>query len=54
MSDSIIKNYNPKLEYWCGLKFRQIIYDSDVDGKSSEIFKNKIINHSHLYFIVID
>ena len=42
------------MEDWSGLKYKQVLYDSDVDGKSSEIFKNKIINHSHLYFIVID
>ena len=54
MNVSIVKSYIPKLEYWCGLKYGQVLYDSDFDGKSSEIFKNKIINHSHLYFIVID
>ena len=54
MNNSSIKYNIPELENWSGLKYKQILYDSDVDGKSSEIFKNQIINHSHLYFIVID
>ena len=54
MYNSSIKYNIPELENWSGLKYKQILYDSDVDGKSSEKFKNKIINHSHLYFIVID
>ena len=49
----IIKNI-PTLEEWSGLKYHQILYDSEIDGKSSEIFRKKIINHSHLYFIIID
>ena len=54
MNNSFVKNNITTLEDWSGLKYKQVLYDSDVDGKSSEIFKNKIINHSHLYFIVID
>ena len=54
MYNSSIKYNIPELENWSGLKYKQILYDNDVDGKSSEKFKNKIINHSHLYFIVID
>ena len=54
MYNSSIKYNIPELENWSGLKYKQILYDSDVNGKSSEKFKNKIINHSHLYFIVID
>ena len=54
MNNPFIRSYIPTLEDWSGLKYGQVLYDSDVDGKSSEIFKNKIINHSHLYFIVID
>ena len=49
-----IVNNIPILEEWCGYKYKEIIYDSFKDGKSSEIFRNKIINHSHLYFIIID
>ena len=30
------------------------LWCSEIDGKSSEIFRNRIINHSHLYFIVVD
>ena len=52
-NEYIIKNI-PILEEWSGYKYNQIIYDSDKDGKINEIFKNKIINHSHLYFIIID
>jgi len=48
-----VNNMN-KLEEWSGLKFKQVLYDSERDGKSSEIFRNKTLNHSHLYFIVID
>ena len=54
MDNSFIKYKISTLENWCGLKYKQVLYDSDVDNKSSEIFRNKIINHSHLYFIVID
>ena len=54
MDNFYVKQNIPTLEDWSGLKYKQILYDSDVDGKSSQIFRNKIINHSHLYFIVID
>ncbi len=49
----IVNNFN-KLEEWSGLKYHQILYDNDIDDKSPQIFRNKIMNHSHLYFIVID
>ena len=42
------------MEEFCGYKFKEIIFDSNEDGKTNEIFKNKIINHSYLYFIIID
>ncbi len=42
------------LEEYSGYKYKEIIYDSNKDGKSSSIFRNKIINRSHLYFIIID
>ena len=54
MDISFIKSNILTLEDWSGLKFKKVLYDSDVDGKSAEIFKKKIINHSHLYFVVID
>ena len=54
MDNFSIKENISKLEEWSGLKYRQVLYDSDVDGQSSQIFQDKIINHSHLYFIVID
>ena len=31
-----------------------VLYDSDIDGKDSSIFRNKIMNHNQLYFIIID
>ena len=31
-----------------------VLYDSDIDGKDSLIFRNKIMNHNQLYFIAID
>ena len=31
-----------------------VLYDSDIDGKDSSIFRNKILNHNQLYFIAID
>ena len=49
-----IINNIPILEEWSGLKYKEILYDSNKDDKSSEIFRNKIINHQHLYFIIID
>ena len=38
------------LDEYSGLKYKEIIYDSNIDGKSSETFRNKIINHSKLYY----
>ena len=31
-----------------------VLYDSDIDGKDSSIFRNKIFYHDQLYFIAID
>ena len=42
------------LETWSGHQVNNVLYDSDIDGKDSQIFRNKILNHQHLYFIVID
>ena len=39
---------------WSGQKFNSILYDSNVDDNNTETFRNKIMNHQHLYFIVID
>ena len=44
----------PKLEEWCGKKYSSVLYDSDIDGKDSSIFRKKIMNHNQLYFIAID
>ena len=43
-----------KLEEWCGNKFSNVLYDSDIDGKEGKMFRSKILNHQHLYFIIID
>ena len=42
------------LEEWSGHQMNRVLYDSDKDGKDSSIFREKIINHEHLYFIVFD
>ena len=42
------------LETWSGKKYSEVLYDSDIDGKDSSIFRNKIMNHNQLYFIIID
>ena len=52
-NEFIVNNFN-KLEEWSGLNYKEVIYDSEKDGKSDQTFRNKIMNHSHLYFIVID
>ena len=52
--DDVVKQNIPTLEEWSGLKYKQVLYDSDIDGKSSEIFRNKILKHKQLYFIVKD
>ena len=49
----VVNNMN-KLEEWCGKKYSSVLYDSDIDGKDSSIFRNKILNHNQLYFIAID
>ena len=53
-NEHVYKNLS-KLEEWSGHQMDQVLYDSDIDGKSSSsIFRRKILRHSHLYFIVID
>ena len=49
-----VVNNIPKLEEWSGKKYSSVLYDSDIDGKDSSIFRNKILNHNQLYFIAID
>ena len=43
-----------QLETWSEKKYSSVLYDSDIDGKDSSIFRNKIMNHNQLYFIIID
>ena len=47
-------NNIPTLEEWCGLKYSQVLYDSDIDGTDSVTFRERIMNHEHVYFIIID
>ena len=49
-----VVNNIPKLEEWSGKKYSSVLYDSDIDGKDSSIFRNKILNHNQLCFIAID
>ena len=35
-------------------KYRNNIYNSYVNNKDNEIFRNKIINQIYLYFIIVD
>ena len=42
------------LEEWSRCMYNCVVYDSDIDGKDTMVFKNKLLNHSHLYFIAID
>ena len=49
-----VVNNIPKLEEWSGRKYSTVLYDSDIDGKDSSIFREKIMNHNQLYFIAID
>ncbi len=34
-----INNNIPILEEWCGLKYKEVLFDSEINGKSSEIFR---------------
>ena len=49
-----IRDNNYKLKEWSGCKLGRRLYDSNIDGKDSSIFRKKIMNHNQLYFIVID
>ena len=42
------------LEEWSGKKYSSVLYDSDIDGKDTSTFRDKIMNQSQLYFIVVD
>ena len=42
------------LEMWSHCDYDKVLYDSEVDGKDGAVFRNKILRHDHLYFIVID
>ncbi|KAL7715878.1 TLDc domain-containing protein [Entamoeba marina] len=43
------------LKQWSGKTNLSIIYDTDIDGgQSNEIFINKVLNKSNLYFVTFD
>ena len=55
--DKHVTNNIKTLEEWSGYQYdidKSVIFDSDRDGKLNTIFRKKIANHEHLYFIVID
>ena len=57
LSDAYYKyvvNSIPKVEEWCGCKYNSVLYDSDVDSKEIKTFKERVMNQSHLYFIIVD
>ena len=45
-NEYVINNIT-QLETWSGKKYSSVLYDSDIDGKDSSIFRNKIL-HSQL------
>ena len=49
----ILKNVD-LLEEWSNKKCDEVLYDSEYDGNKGSIFREKILNHEHLYFIIID
>jgi len=53
-NNEYIYNNLKTLETWSGHQVNTVLYDSDIDGKDSSIFRNKIMNHNQLYFIIID
>ena len=49
-----IMNNKSVLEEWSGKTFNRVLYDSDNDDKKASTFREKIMNHGQLYFIVFD
>ena len=49
-----IKEVFNKLEELSGCKYDKVLYDSDYDYKDNFTFRNAVLNHQHLYFIVVD
>ena len=52
-NEYVYDNFNT-LEDWCGHRVNAVLYDSLIDGKDGYEFRNRILNHQHLYFIVVD
>ena len=42
------------LEEWSGLEVGEVLYDSERDGKESKTFRDQILHHKQMYFIIID
>ena len=53
-NNEYVYNNLKTLETWSEHQVNNVLYDSDIDGKDSSIFRNKIMNHNQLYFIIID
>jgi len=51
--NNYVLNNMKELETWSGKKYKEVLYDSELDGKSSKVFREKVINKDNLYFIVI-
>ena len=49
-----IYNQEQTLENWSGKEVDRVIYDSEIDGEESTIFRSRILNHKQVYMIVID
>ena len=49
-----ITNNIPILEEWSGKEYNTVLFDSDIDGDDCELLHSIILEHSSLYFIVID
>ena len=49
-----IYNQEQTLENWSGKEVDRVIYDSEIDGEESTIFRSRILNHNYLYFIFVD
>ena len=49
-----ITNNIKTLEKWSKKKYNRVLYDSKHDGKDASVFRDKIMDHKHLYFILFD
>ena len=42
------------LELWSGKKYSRVLFDSELDGRKSSVYRDRVMNQGQLYFIVID